>query len=492
MSQIKIDKLTFAYDGASENIFENVSIILDSNWKIGLIGRNGRGKTTLLKLLLGQLEFHGKITSNVCFKYFPYEINDKDKTGIEIITDNFPEYEIWEVLKNFKQLELEEDCLYQRFTTLSSGQQTKFLLAVLFSEQNNFLLIDEPTNHLDVNARQCVSQFLNRQKGFILVSHDREFVNNCVNHILSINKNNIELQSGNFSSWLQNKQNQDEFEIQQNEKLQKEISRLRSSALRTQNWSDKVEKTKNGTRIAGLRPDKGAIGHKATKMAKRAKVIELRQNRAIEEKSKLLKNIDKEDELFIFSKLNNRNHLLEIQNLSIFYGTKKVVENVNLSVANGDKVAILGNNGSGKTSLLKLILGENIDHTGTIFKNKNLKLSYISQTFPTFERTLTDFAKAYDIDLVNFFTMLKKLGFERTLFDKPIQSFSAGQKKKVLIAKSLCEEANLYIWDEPLNYIDVISRIQIEKLLKETDLTIIFVEHDASFTNAVATKNLIL
>ena len=488
MAQINIQNLTFGYDGASKNVFENASFSFDTNWKIGLIGRNGRGKTTLLNLLLGNMEYSGNISRNVHFDYFPYEVRDKKKTAIDILPEIYPEYDLWEVMKKLHDLELDEECLYQPFETLSNGQQTKLLLAVLFTKENKFLLIDEPTNHLDFQSRECVKRFLNKEKGFIVVSHDRDFIDACVDHIISINKNNIEIQKGNFSSWWENRKNQDNFEMNQNQKLKKDIARLEESVAQTQRWSDKVEKTKNGTRIAGLRPDKGAIGHKAAKMAQRSKAIEFRQNKAIEAKSKLLKNIEKQDDLFLNSKHLKDNVLIEVKNLSIFYGEKKIFEGLNFSVENGDRVAICGQNGSGKTSLLKFILGEDIKYSGSIYKSGRLKISYISQKYDWLCGTLVDFAKENNIDQTRFLTMLIKLGFSRNLFDANLQDFSEGQKKKVLIAKSLCEEANLYVWDEPLNYIDVISRIQIEELLKDANITLIFVEHDNAFVRNIATK----
>ncbi len=341
---------------------------------------------------------------------------------------------------------------------------------------------------MDFQSRECVKRFLNKEKGFIVVSHDRDFIDACVDHIISINKNNIEIQKGNFSSWWENRKNQDNFEMNQNQKLKKDIARLEESVAQTQRWSDKVEKTKNGTRIAGLRPDKGAIGHKAAKMAQRSKAIEFRQNKAIEAKSKLLKNIEKQDDLFLNSKHLKDNVLIEVKNLSIFYGEKKIFEGLNFSVENGDRVAICGQNGSGKTSLLKFILGEDIKYSGSIYKSGRLKISYISQKYDWLCGTLVDFAKENNIDQTRFLTMLIKLGFSRNLFDANLQDFSEGQKKKVLIAKSLCEEANLYVWDEPLNYIDVISRIQIEELLKDANITLIFVEHDNAFVRNIATK----
>ena len=124
-------------------------------------------------------------------------------------------------------------------------------------KESKFLLIDEPTNHLDAEGRETVAKYLSQKKGFILVSHDRAFLDKCADHIISINKTNIEIQKGNFSSWLLNKEQRDNFELTKNEKLKKDIKRLSQSAQRTAKWSDKVEKTKCGTKNSGLRPDRG-------------------------------------------------------------------------------------------------------------------------------------------------------------------------------------------------------------------------------------------
>ncbi len=488
MSQISIQNLTFCYDGACNNVFENLNLNLDTDWKLGLIGRNGRGKTTFLNLLLGKLKYKGKISSGVSFDYFPYQINDKQKSVIDLLPSINPDYDLWEIMKKMEELDLCEDCLYMPYEILSNGQQTKLMLAILFSKENNFLLIDEPTNHLDNCSRTCVKNFLNNQTGFIVVSHDRDFIDSCVDHIISINKNNIEIQKGNFSSWWQNKLNKDNFELMQNQKMKKEISRLQESAKQTKNWSDKVEKTKIGIRIAGLKPDKGAIGHKAAKMAKRSKVIELRQNKAIEEKSKLLKNIERQEDLFFNSQTFKSEKVLEVKNLTIEFDKKIIINNVSFSVEKGDRLAICGNNGSGKTSLLKSIIENNKSCSGVIYKCRGLKISYISQKFDFKDQTITDFAKNNNLFLSKFFTLLIKLGFNSSQFEDNINNLSDGQKKKILIAKSLCEEANLYIWDEPLNFIDVISRIQIEQLLLQTNITLIFVEHDSAFVRNISTK----
>lgn len=484
MSLINIIDLTFSYDGIYDNIFENVSFQIDTDWKLGFIGRNGRGKTTFLNLLLEKYEYSGTISSSVQFDYFPFEVIDKTQNAIDIVYTINRDFELWELQRELSLLDVVDDAIYRPFNTLSNGEQTKILLASLFLKENRFLLIDEPTNHLDANTRITVSKYLKSKKGFILVSHDRQFLDNCVDHILSINKTNIEIQRGNFSSWWSNKQLQDSFELAEDDKLQKDIKKLSSAAKRTASWSDKVEKSKN----SGFSVDKGYIGHKAAKLMKRSKSIEKRQQKAIKEKSKLLKNIETSDHLSLKTLEYPTQRLLEVSDLSIFYGDKMVCKNINFEINCGDRIALNGKNGSGKSSILKLLIGEDIFFSGSVRIGSGLVVSYISQDTSFLKGNLKEFAKNNHIDESLFKTILRKLDFSRVQFEKDIQDFSGGQKKKVLLAKSLCKEAHLYIWDEPLNFIDVISRMQIEHLLLEYKPTMLFVEHDSAFVDKIATK----
>lgn len=484
MSMIKISNLTFSYENSFDDIFNNVSFQIDTDWKLGFTGRNGKGKTTFFKLLLGKYEYSGTILSSVKFSYFPFEIEDKTKYTVDIIDEINNNYELWQLKKEFYSLELKEDILYRKFDTLSNGEQTKVLLASLFLKDNNFLLIDEPTNHLDINARELVSKYLNSKNGFILVSHDRIFLDNCIDHILSINKTNIEIQKGNFSSWKKNKEMQDNFEIAENEKLKKEIKKLSFSAKEKADWSNKVEKSKKGEWIF----DRGYIGHKAAKMMKRSRTIEKRKNDAIEEKSKLLKNIDYSDNLLITPLKHHKNRLINISNLSIYYDNNIIFKNISFEINNGDRVVLYGKNGSGKSSIIKLIINGDIPYNGRLETVGNLKISYISQDTSNLYGNLKEFAYNESIDESLFKTILKKLDFSRVQFEKDMKDFSEGQKKKVLIAKSLCTKAHIYIWDEPLNFIDILSRIQIEKLILKYQPTMLFVEHDAEFNKNIATK----
>lgn len=482
MAMIKVENLTFSYPSSYDNIFEDVSFQIDTDWNLGFIGRNGRGKTTFLNLLLGKYEYSGKIISSVQFDYFPYDIDDKGRLTENILQEICPLAEEWEFIRELFYLDVDEDVLFRPFETLSNGEQTKVLLAALFLNEGHFLLIDEPTNHLDFKARERVSSYLQKKKGFILVSHDRCFLDGCVNHILSLNRSDIEVQSGNFSSWIMNFERQQEFELTQNERLQKDIKRLQESAGRSARWSFQVEASKTGAY------DKGFVGHKSAKMMKRSKVIKARQQQAIEEKSGLLKNVEKAENLKISPFVYHTDTLASFSDVSVSYHHNIVCEHISFTVRKGDRIVLDGRNGSGKSSLLKLLTGVPIEYTGKIFIGSGLVISYVPQDTSHLSGNLSDFAEENHIEESLFKAVLRKMDFERIQFEKDMQDFSGGQKKKVLIAKSLCERAHLYVWDEPLNFIDVYSRIQIEQLIKEFSPTMVFVEHDKAFRDAVATK----
>ena len=141
MSQINISNLTFAYDGASENVFENVSFSIDTDWKLGFTGRNGRGKTTFMKLLMKKYEYSGSISSSVNFEYFPYNIQDTSMLTMYIIDEICPDCENWRILKELAKLDINEDVLYRPFFTLSNGEQTKILICAMFLKENSFMLL---------------------------------------------------------------------------------------------------------------------------------------------------------------------------------------------------------------------------------------------------------------------------------------------------------------------------------------------------------------
>ncbi len=491
MSIIQINNLTFTYEGSFDPVFEHVSFRIDTDWKLGFIGRNGKGKTTLLKLLMNEYEYSGSVTSSVDFGYFPFSVKDASRITLDILEEINPTAEQWQLIRELSLLDTDAEILYRPFSTLSFGEQTKSLLAALFLKEHAFLLIDEPTNHLDGPARKKVADYLSLKKGFILVSHDRDFLDRCIDHVLVLNRRTIEVRKGTFSSWYADKTAKDNMEIKQNEHLKKEIHKLREAARQAAAWSDKTEKTKTGTRVAGLRPDRGHIGHQAARMMKRAKNLENRKETSIREKEGLLRDVETLDSLKLNVLEHHSRRLVSLRDVRIRYGdAAPLLTHFNMEICRGERIALSGKNGCGKSSLIRLILGENIPHTGEVWSAGGLKISYISQDTSYLKGTLSEFAAKYGVDSSLFLAVLRKLGLERVQFEKRIEDYSEGQKKKVLLAKSLCEPAHLFLWDEPLNFLDIFSRMQLEDLLLSSCPSMLFVEHDLAFQEKIATRSL--
>lgn len=576
MSLISVNHLTFHYEGSADDIFEDVSFQIDTDWKLGFVARNGRGKTTFLKLLMAadrdkknigtkkerqkyhvtekekeeSYEYRGSISCEESFDYFPFNIKNMEKTFLENIEDLYPEYELWKICRELSLLQTGEDILYRPFCTLSNGEQTKAMLAVLFSQENRFLLIDEPTNHLDIKGKENIREYLKKKKGFILVSHDRDFLDQCTDHILVINKTNIEVYKGNFSVWWDEKQKKDLWEKEENERLKKDIKRLEESARIKEEWADNIESRKIGKKAALEAKKKGEsikgrrayIGEKTRRMEKRRKNLENREARAIEEKSGLLKNLETVEDLKLFPLRHYKDTLVSLSDVNVFYEiggcsdhtnlqkknvlqsqlsdykngeesidrkypdvSRKNLGTVNFTIENGECVVLRGKNGCGKSSILKAViqaaekkdgidiaesitLTDRICYTGSITTAGGLKISYVPQDTSHLKGSLTAYAEKYQLDLTLFLMLLRKLDFGRKQFEKNLEDYSGGQKKKVLIARSLCEQAHLYIWDESLNFIDVFSRMQIEELLLKYRPTMLLVEHDTTFAEKVGTK----
>lgn len=511
MSRIDVSNLTFYYEGSYENIFENVSFQIDTDWKLGFIGRNGRGKTTFLNLLLGKYEYVGRISKSVEFSYFPYQVKDKTRQTIDVVEEIYPQYEFWQLCREWSALKGTEDVWFRPFDTLSQGEQTKVMLAVLFLKENQFLLIDEPTNHLDMETRQLVCDYLKRKKGFILVSHDRTFLDGCIDHVLSINKSNIEVVAGNFSSWWENKQRQDAYELAENEKLKKDIRRLSAAARQAENWADKVESTKIGRK--SMKQEKSIdtrayIGEKSRRMQSRRKNLERRREAELEEKSGLLKNIESQEDIRLVQAKHHKDLLIEAKDLALHYGEKEICRGISFELHQGDCLVLEGHNGCGKSSVIKAVLQENagfpseqpsdrereiprrLEHTGKLELASGLKLSYVSQDTSHLQGSLQDYIRQEKVDETLFKQFLRKMDFSRGHFEKRMEDFSEGQKKKVLLARSLCDQAHVYIWDEPLNFIDIFSRMQLEDLIRKHRPTMILVEHDRTFVERVATRTI--
>ena len=508
MAQISVNALTFGYEGSFDNVFENVSFSIDTNWKLGFIGRNGKGKTTFLNLLLKKYPYEGSISTNMKFDYFPYRITEAQmlQPAADFMEELKPGCESWRVICELDELSESAEILYRPFGTLSPGERTKTLLAILFSQENEFLLIDEPTNHLDRAARECVKKYLASKKGFILVSHDRELLDACTDHCLVLNRSTIEVQSGNFSTWWENKQRKDHFAMAENEKHRKEIVKLNHAADRISRWADKNERSKIGFDPI-KEPDRCAstrsfIGAKTKKMQSRVKQMERRIEREIEEKEGLLQDIESPIDLKLVKLTHHKKILVNARDYSLQYegAQKPVFEGLTFTIEQGERVILSGRNGSGKSTLIQRILEKSnlrkeplpVLEQGSCEVASGLVISYVTQETSGLKGSIEEYCKAYDLEKSLFCAILRQLDLERGQFAKNIENFSEGQKKKVLLATSLLTPAHLYIWDEPLNFIDVFSRMQLERLLAQYQPTMLLVEHDVRFCEQIGTKTVAL
>ncbi|MDR1567510.1 MAG: ABC-F type ribosomal protection protein [Streptococcaceae bacterium] len=488
MGKIEIQHLTFDYDGT--RIFDNVDIVLDDSWKLALIGRNGRGKTTLLKLLQNKLEFQGTITHQLDLLYFPQEIKEKEQLTLYALQE-IAEFEEWELMRELNALKVDLNVLYQPFKTLSGGEATKVLLALLFIDEFHFPLIDEPTNHLDIEGRKTVADYLKaKRQGFILVSHDRDFVDSVVDHVISIEKTQLRLYQGNFSVYEMQKELRDNYNLIQNSKLKKEIIRLKQSAADKAEFSRSREKDKYGSpKVKGSRGniDTGFIGARSARMMKKSKNIEHRLQKEVEVKEGLLKDIEQVDTLEMKMAKTHHTRLLTVENLTLSYGNMPLFQPITFELKKGNRIALIGENGSGKSSVIQAILGKfPAQMNGSITQAENLKISLVRQNYADNTGTLKEFAAREEIEYELLLNNLKKLGIKRSVFNTPIELMSMGEQKKVELAKSLSEKADVFIWDEPLNYLDVFNHEQIKTVILKFEPTLLIVEHDKRFLKEIA------
>ena len=472
MSQITIQDLSFTYEGDHVPVFQHLDLQLDTRWKLGLVGRNGRGKTTLLRLLEGSLSGGGVLTRPDRTIYFPRLVAEPERPAREILLEGIPWEEEWMLLRELNRLGLDEDILDRPFSSLSGGEQTRAGLARLFCQGDGYPMLDEPTNHLDEAGRTLTARYLRGlDRGFLLVSHDRAFLDACTDHTLALNRTGPELVQGNFSVWYQEKERRDRRETARNEALRGEIRRLEQASRRTSLWSDRVEQSKYGSRNSGLRPDRGYLGHKSAKLMQRAKNLETRQQRAIQEKTALLQDVERADSLKLCPLRHHSQRLLEGRDLVVLHDGRPANFPVRFTLEHGQRLCLSGGNGSGKTSLLRLVLGEEPEHIGSLWRASGLTISYVPQRADRLCGFPAALAEEQGLDRTQFFTVLRKLDFSRLMLERDMTEYSAGQQK---------------------NYIDLFSRIQLEELILEYQPTMLLVEHDRTFCRRVGTDFLLL
>lgn len=522
MSKIIINEMNYHYTKYYNPIFNNVNLILDTDWRLGLIGRNGRGKTTFLKLLTGERKpDKGYIKKPVNMEYFPYSNGASYKNTMDVVKENigglktledsmeiilseneesrlteyqnllsdYMEADGFEIESRIKRelhlMKLPEELLERDFEFLSGGEKTKMLIISLFLRKNAFILLDEPTNHLDMDGKGALAEYLKQKSGFILVSHDRQFLDTVTDHILAINKADITLTKGNYSNWKDNVERNEIYEFRTRTRLEKEINSLEKRAVLNRNWASIAEKEKNpyATHNRGN-------SSRAAKFMRQAKASELAVKNNIEDKKQLLKNYETTRDLALSQRAAGNDTLVTVEHLNFGYDDRLLFQDFSLKVYAGDRIWIRGGNGSGKTTLLRLI-GKHLQSDAVAYC-ENLTVAESNQepelTNGLIEEITGELYMPENQLRDKWLELCDCLDVNMDTLKRPLETFSSGELKKVDIARALAMENQLLLLDEPLNYTDVYFREQLEKAILAFEPTIVFVEHDERFGYSVANR----
>ena len=518
MSTINLERVDFHYSAPYAQVFSGLSLAIDTSWRTAILGRNGRGKTTLLRLISGELSpTAGAVRTPLRCVRLPQAPQEPTPTRT-VIRRTIAPFDRWEsemdlllaegsdgaiarygeILEDYQLaggfeidaaieremagLGLDVALLERPFDSLSGGEQTRAMIAALFLMRDVFALLDEPTNHLDIDGRRALAEYLRSKRGFVLVSHDRELLDAAVDHVVALERSDIRVIAGNYSTWKEQHDLVNASEQHRNELLRRQIASLERDARQRRTWSDAKEDSKWGA------PDRGFASHRAAKMMKRALHAEARAEAAIEQKRGLLRNVDTTRALQIEATTGSDGILCQLEDATIAFGDHVVVEGVSIAIRPGERVALVGANGSGKTSIIRALVGELPLRSGFAWCPPRLRIGRAHQLPRWREGLLREHLRSEAIDETHFRNIMAAMGVVGDILDRPLETFSEGERKKVDLCRSLVEPADLFVWDEPMNYIDVIAREQIERAVIERAPTMLFVEHDARFIAAVATR----
>lgn len=524
MAQIEIRNMTFYYDDFYHPVFENLSMNLDTDWKLALIGRNGRGKTTLLRLLEGSLEpSSGVIKRQGSVSYFPYSYHAKYSKTLDVVKeciegiktleeqmeaygtglssedeekycklieqyDNVGGYEMEsQICRELAQMHLPAELLERDFSSLSGGEQTCMLIIALFLRKDAFVLLDEPTNHLDREKKEYLKKYLRKKKGYLIASHDTLFLDAVSDHILAINKTDVCIEQGNYSAWRKNVEMKEQFELRTKQRLMQEIGQLERQSQMTRNWSDIGNKQKysfaSNARTNGTRA-----------YMRQAKAAEQQIRENLEKKKLLLRNMEEEKQLSIYQDILETDCLLSAENIRYAYKNEQpVFENLSIRIYPGDKIWIRGFNGAGKTTLLKVLSGKL--QGPDIHYEEGISIAYLSQEPACRTGNVKEYIREYLRREDDFTITYGKFLEFCALFDlpedfarRPLETLSSGELKKTDIARVLSMNHQILFLDEPLNYMDVYFKAQLETALSDEELTLVFVEHNEEFGRRIANK----
>ena len=481
MPLVSINELTVRFRGPA--LFENISNNIEHGERIGLLGRNGTGKTTLMKVLVGQIvPDHGTITNNSGAKValLPQGVpQDIPGTVEEIVREGLTHHDIehqWQndvqVKQILSRMNLRPDA---KVSNMSSGMKRRVLLARSLVNQPDLLLLDEPTNHLDIDAIIWLEEFLLRWPTTLMfVTHDRQFLKRLATRIWEIDAGQLFDWSCDYTTFLERKQAALEAQEKQAALFQKRLAE-------EEVWirqGIKARRTRNEGRVRRLEEMRRIHQERRTKVG----VANLRIQEAA--RSGAL--------------------VSEVKNVTFAHSTDpnapKILDNFSTTIMRGDKIGIIGQNGSGKSTLLKVLLGEKEPQSGTVRLGTNLQVIYFDQLREqlneeqTIEQCVSDGYEMIKLDgrPRHVLGYLQDFLFTPDRARTQIKFLSGGERSRVLLAKLFAKPANIIVLDEPTNDLDAETLDMLEERLVDFSGTLLVVSHDREFLNNVVTSTIVI
>ncbi|NFE81827.1 ABC-F type ribosomal protection protein [Clostridium sporogenes] len=464
MVSIKLDKVKKYYEDKLILDIDNLEI--KENSRIGIVGENGAGKTTLIKVILGELDIdEGKVFSHANYSYISQSENHAgscDDSRIKSILgapDNYNEF-------------------------LSGGEKVKISINQALSSNSNFLIADEPTANLDTNTIKSIEKLISEYKGgLLLVSHDRDFLNNLCDNILEIENGKVKLYKCGYSKYLKLKAEEREVEKREYEGYITEKKRLEKAMMVKENQQDSIRKAPKRMGNSEARLHKMGDQKSKKHLDGNIKSLKSRINH-LEVKEKPISSKDIKIKITEGNKIPSKT-VIEVKNLDLYIGDKLLIKDGNFKIKNGKKAAIIGENGCGKTTLIKKILKRD---TENIRLSKYISIGYFDQNQDILDKdkTILDNIKStssYDESFMRI--QLAGFGFKGDTIYKNVSILSGGEKVKVALCKIILSDTNTLILDEPTNYLDIKSIEALEKALINTDKTIVMISHDSSFISSI-------
>jgi ATP-binding cassette subfamily F protein 3 len=495
MFVIDIDNLDFSFESSEDKLFEGLDLNLNSGETVGLVGPNGIGKSTLIRLLIGELRPSAGQVKLKSFGYLPQDVilGDLSKTLAELFEDKFGTEE-WRGELALSIAGLVELDLDSELSTLSGGQRTRLGLSLILAGENppECLILDEPTNNLDAEGLAWLKSVLKEYKGGVLIaSHERAFLDEVVDRIVAIEDKVLANYGGGYSFYkeqleLKQKTQEEQYEANLSERNKLEgyigTNKERVNKVSSEKF-DKIKHEDKGLFRGAKRASQKNLGKKIK--AAHSKVDQLGE---IERPS-----INPVLDVRLSSEIPSSKIVLRAEDLSMSFGQREVLREFDLEVRGPERVLIRGKNGSGKSTLLSLIIGSSKPDSGEIELGENLNFGYFSQDIYGLDQSRTPLEELnfLEKDKARCYLLCIKAGLTKRSADKKISELSRGQQAKLGFVKLMLTQPDVLILDEPTNHLDVQTKEAIENALEGFNGAILFASHDKYFVEKiVATRTI--